>query len=187
MADVITSIRELQAADILRIVGYMTGFDDRYDRLLRRGADAVAANGDKAAASLAAMLEIPPAKRDYTNIILENDRHAIGHAVLVKIVPSETAVMHFHIWRGSMAGKNLGEMLAIARPLATAALRHFFSLYNLKMIIGEPAAKNPLPNRVLNSMGLQPIKTYETYVGPLGGTIFANRYEIPRGFFPDLA
>ena len=147
------SIRPLYKDDIESIVQYW--FDSDRMFLTKLGVD-LSKFGSRE--SFAQMLEqvcetpIEQAKLYYCVWLV--DEKPMGYACLRDIVHHKIAHMHLHIWDKINRGKSLGGSL-----FALSAVE-FYRLFNLKMILCEPMASNPAPNRLLKKIGFEKWRTY---------------------------
>jgi RimJ/RimL family protein N-acetyltransferase len=102
------------------------------------------------------------------------DGQTIGHSSLKNIVLSESGSMHLHMWRADLRGKGYGPRLFCLSAL------DFYERFNLKRIICEPKADNPMANRLLQGIGFPLILTHVAAGSELGFVCELNRYEIVR-------
>jgi RimJ/RimL family protein N-acetyltransferase len=102
------------------------------------------------------------------------DGKAIGHSSLKDIVPGEFGSIHLHIWRASLRGKGYGPRLFCLSAL------DFYERFNLKRIICEPKADNPMANRMLEKIGFPLVLTHVAASSELSVVCELNRYEILR-------
>src|SRR4030095_9991834 len=75
------------------------------------------------------------------------DGKTIGHSSLKDIVPGDFGSIHLHMWRANLRGKGYGPRLFCLSAL------DFYERFNLKRIICEPKADNPMANRMLKKIG----------------------------------
>jgi RimJ/RimL family protein N-acetyltransferase len=99
----------------------------------------------------------------------------IGHSSLKDIVPGEFGSIHLHMWRADLRGKGYGPRLFCLSAL------DFYERFNLKRIICEPKADNPMANRMLKKIGFPLVLTHVAAGSELGVVCELNRYEILRG------
>ena len=78
------------------------------------------------------------------------------------------------MWRADLRGKGYGPRLFCLSAL------DFYKRFNLKRIICEPKADNPLANRMLKRIGFPLVLTHVATGSELGFVCELNRYEIPR-------
>src|SRR5262245_29350181 len=102
------------------------------------------------------------------------DGKTIGHSSLKDIVPGESGSMHLHMWRSDLRGKGYGPRLFCLSAL------DFYERFNLKRIICEPKADNPMANRMLKKLGFPLVLTHVARSSELSVLCELNRYEILR-------
>jgi len=98
----------------------------------------------------------------------------IGHSSLKDIVPRECGSMHLHMWRADLRGRGYGPRLFCLSAL------DFYERFNLKRIICEPKADNPMANRLLQKLGFPLILTHVAAGSELSVVCELNRYDILR-------
>ena len=102
------------------------------------------------------------------------DGKAIGHSSLKDIVPGDSGSIHLHMWRADLRGKGYGPRLFCLSAL------DFYERFNLKRIICEPKADNPMANRMLKKIGFPLVLTHVAASSELSVVCELNRYEILR-------
>ena len=102
------------------------------------------------------------------------DDKTIGHSSLKDIVPGEFGSMHLHMWRADLRGRGYGPRLFCLSAL------DFYERFNLKRIICEPKADNPIANRLLQKIGFPLVLTHVAASSELAFVCELNRYEILR-------
>ena len=102
------------------------------------------------------------------------DGKTIGHSSLKDIVPVEFGSIHLHTWRADLRGKGYGPRLFCLSAL------DFYERFNLKQIICEPKADNPMANRMLQRIGFPLVFTHVAAGSELSVVCELNRYEILR-------
>ena len=100
------------------------------------------------------------------------DDKTIGHSSLKDIVPGEFGSIHLHMWRADLRGKGYGPLLFCLSAL------DFYQRFDLKRIICEPKADNPLANRMLQRIGFPLVLTHVAAGSELAFVCELNRYEI---------
>lgn len=110
-------------------------------------------------------------KKSYCLIWLV-DGKAIGHSNVNKIIFGKEAFMHLHIWVNGIRKKGMGTILV------KMGLSLFFKNMELKKIYCEPYALNPAPNKVLEKVGFEFVKTYVTMPGWLNFEQPVNLWEL---------
>jgi RimJ/RimL family protein N-acetyltransferase len=102
------------------------------------------------------------------------DGQTIGHSSLKNIVPGESGSIHLHIWRAELRGRGYGPRLFCLSAL------DFYERFNLKRMICEPKANNPMANRMLQKLGFPLVLTHVAAGSELAVVCELNRYEILR-------
>ena len=149
------SIRPLMAVDISLIVNYWFGKSD--DELMQMGVDKQKLSSrenfqESLKDSLAAALD----KTKSFYMIWLIDGKAIGYSSLKDIEQGEIATMHLHVWDSEHRGKGYGATL-----FSISAIE-FYKIFKLKLILCEPKASNPTPNKMLTKIGF---KQWRSFVG----------------------
>jgi [ribosomal protein S5]-alanine N-acetyltransferase len=105
----------------------------------------------------------------------------IGHSNINKIVPSQEAYMHLHLWEADKRQKGMGlKLLKMTLPF-------YFNSFKLKELFCEPYAKNPAPNRTLEKLGFDFIKYYDTTPGWINLHQTVNRWRLTKEKFDQLS
>ncbi len=117
-----------------------------------------------------------PSLRRFSYVGWEYDGDLIGHSNINNISYGEYANIHLHIWDTSFREKGLGAWFF------KRSIDFFFRAFELKKILCEPHSENPAPNRLLQKLGMQPLRKYWTTPGMLNFEQFVNRYEIIAPF-----
>ena len=87
------------------------------------------------------------------------DNKPVGHSNINKIIFSVEANLHLHVWKADNRKKGIGfELIKMSLP-------YYFDNFQLKNLYCEPYALNPAPNKVLQKLGFEFIKQYETTPG----------------------
>jgi RimJ/RimL family protein N-acetyltransferase len=102
------------------------------------------------------------------------DGKTIGHSSLKDIVRGDFGSIHLHMWRADLRGKGYGPRLFCLSAL------DFYERFNLKRIICEPKADNPMANRMLKKIGFPLVLTHVAASSELSVVCQLNRYEILR-------
>ena len=123
---------------------------------------------------LAAMIVAPLDRVRSFVIAWWADGKAIGHSSLKDIVPGDFGSIHLHMWRADLRGKGYGPRLFCLSAL------DFYKRFNLKRIICEPKADNPMANRMLKKIGFPLVLTHVAASSELSVVCELNRYEILR-------
>ena len=102
------------------------------------------------------------------------DGKAIGHSSLKDIMPGDFGSIHLHMWRADLRGKGYGPRLFCLSVL------DFYGRFNLKRIICEPKADNPMANHMLKKIGFPLVLTHVAASSELSVVCELNRYDIRR-------
>ncbi len=165
------STRELQASDIEKIVDYFVNSDEEF--LKEMGADKSKLPQKKEwLEKLNLEFQKPYSKKEFYYIIWLLDDEAIGHTNVNNIEFKESAKMHLHLWKNDHRKAGLGyEFLKLSIP-------YFFKNLGLKKLVCEPYSENKAPNRVLEKLGFELVRTYETTPGWINFKQVVNRFEL---------
>ena len=123
---------------------------------------------------LNAMIEAPPDRFSSFVHAWCIDGITVGHSSLKDIVPGDFGSMHLHMWRTDLRGKGYGPRLFCLSAL------DFYQRFNLKRIICEPKADNPMANRMLKKVGFPLILTHVAASSEISVVCELNRYDILR-------
>lgn len=115
-------------------------------------------------------------RRQFYFIGWEYNGALIGHSNINKISFGSHASIHLHIWQQDYRERGLGVWFF------KHSVDFFFKAFELSKIICEPYAENRAPNRVLQKLGLVPLRKYLTTPGLMNFEQFVNRYEITASF-----
>ena len=170
------TVSELSEAEIPKIIQYWLNAEP--DFLKNMGVDlAKMPSASEWEQSLMEQLsQSIPDKKSYC-IIWQVDGQAVGHSNINKIQLGKEAFMHLHLWRSDIRQKGLGE------ALVKMTLPFFFQNYALETLYCEPYALNPAPNKTLEKVGFQFVKTYITTPGWLNFEQPVNLWELTRERF----
>ena len=168
-----TEVRELIKSDIVKIVDYFISADS--DFLKGMGADkGKLPRRDKWIQSIQSELEKPYVEKGYHYMIWLLDEEPVGHSNINNISFGSSARMHLHLWKNGMRKSGLGmNFLKMTIP-------QYFEKFELKKLICEPYSENIAPNRTLQKLGFDLIRTYETTPGSINFRQLVNRYELRR-------
>lgn len=152
------SVREMQQKDIESIADYFLNADSAF--LINMGVDlAKVPAKDEWLKMLSEQLTQPyEEKRSYC-IIWQADDKPIGHSNVNKIIFGEEAYMHLHIWIPDVKKKGIGT------ELVKKTIPYFFKNLKLKKLFCEPNAFNTAPNKTLEKVGFDFVKTHVTIPG----------------------
>lgn len=100
------------------------------------------------------------------------DNRPIGHSNINKIKFGQEAYMHLHLWYGKTREKGMDT------SFLTMTLPYYFETFKLKTLYCEPSAANSGPNKTLEKVGFDFIKTYETTRGWINFQRSVNRWSL---------
>lgn len=119
-------------------------------------------------------LQIPVAERTAHSYAIVINQRTVGLAIVKKIKFGEEADLHAHIFQAENRRQGLGSQVFFE------VVRRAFTTFHLKKINCDPTASNPAPNKLLQKMGLQPLRTIETPAEGILRQRIANHYEITK-------
>lgn len=112
-------------------------------------------------------------KKFFYIIWLVNDK-AVGHSNINKILFGDEAYMHLHMWHKQTRQKGMGfEFLKLTLP-------YYFDTFNLQNLFCEPAASNTAPNKTLEKLGFDFVKSYDTIPGWINSYQPVNRWVLTK-------
>ncbi|MEO9966443.1 MAG: GNAT family protein [Reichenbachiella sp.] len=172
----ITSIREMNASDVDRIVDYFMNADADY--LSGMGADKskLPARTDWIR-SIKDELDKPFEEKSLYYVIWQVDGEAIGHSNINNITFGKEAFMHLHIWEKK--NRRFGNGLDLVR----LSIPKYFQHFELETLRCEPYAFNPAPVKVLETAGFEYKNTYETTPSIICSPQQVKRYEMSKSQF----
>jgi len=167
------SVRELQLADIEKVVDYFVHADTEF--LKGMGADKSKLPEKKEWMEIL-KLEIKKsyAQKEFYYIIWLADKQPIGHSNVNNIAFKKSATIHLHLWEKDNRKNGLG--LALLK----LTIPYFFENLRLEKLICEPYAKNVAPNKTLKKLRFKLVRTYETIPGSINFRQTVNRYELTK-------
>lgn len=146
------SIRPLKEEDISSILSYW--FDKSDEDLIQMGVNKPKlGTRESFSQSLKSSLNTPLESAKYFYMIWLIDDQAVGYSSLKDIEMGELATMHLHIWSSEFRGKGYGAELFCMSAV------EFYKMFKLKLILSEPKAANPTPNKMLLKIGFKPWRT----------------------------
>lgn len=167
------TVRPLRSEDFEGFIAYFTGVSkgdaERMGLAIDRVPSAAQLRSD-----LETMITAPVDRLRSFVLAWCVDDQTIGHSSLKDIVPGDFGSMHLHMWRADLRGKGYGPRLFCLSALV------FYERFNLKTIICEPKADNPIPNRLLQKIGFPLVLTHVGASSDLAFVCELNRYEIVR-------
>lgn len=163
------SVKQLEVSDFENIVDYFLKCSD--DFLLSMGVDVSKLPSREAWLNILASDFYQPAeKKSFYYIIWLMNNEPIGHSNINKIVFGEEAYMHLHLWQKNIRQKGLGlDLLKLTLP-------YYFQTFKLKTLYCEPSAANAAPNKTLEKLGFDFIKSYDTIPGWINTYQTVNRW-----------
>ncbi len=170
------NVRELQLSDIEKIVDYFVKADT--ELLMRMGADkGKLPKREEWIKKLEIEYNTPFKEKEFYYIVWLIDSLPVGHSNINKINFGKDATMHLHLWKNEKRKKGLGlSFLKLTIP-------YFFKYFELEKLICEPYSENIAPNRVLEKLGFEFVRTYETTPGWINFYQKVNRYELNQEKF----
>jgi len=152
------SVREIQSPDIDLITDYWLGANPAFLEGMGVDRSKMPSREQWQEMLMAQLGQAYPEKQSYCTI-WELDGVAVGHCNVNKIVFGEEAYMHLHMWQPSAREKGLGT------AFVQLSLPYFFRNLALQRIYCEPYALNPAPNKTLEKLGFQLLKSVVTTPG----------------------
>jgi RimJ/RimL family protein N-acetyltransferase len=167
------NVREIERNDIEKIVDYFVNADAEF--LKEMGADkSRLPKREEWIEKLESEFKKIPKEKEFYYIIWLIDEEPIGHSNINKIEFGNIATMHLHLWRNDKRKNGLGfDFLKRTIP-------YYFKNFELETLICEPYSENIAPNRVLQKLGFQLIRTYDTTPGWINFHQTVNRYELKK-------
>jgi RimJ/RimL family protein N-acetyltransferase len=180
MAEPLLSVREIEASDIERLIDYWLTADPDY--LVGLGVDlAKMPSREQWRGMLSRQLDLPYREKPAYCIIWELDGEPVGHSNLNPVRYGEDANMHLHLWRGASRQKGLGT------AFVRLTLPFYFHNFELQRLYCEPYALNPAPNRTMEKLGFEFVRTYTTVPGSINFEQPVNRWVLERAQFLALS
>ena len=179
MAQVKLSVRQLEVSDFENIVDYFLKSNDNF--LLSMGVDISKLPSREAWLNiLMSDFYLPAEKKSFYYIIWLMNNEPVGHSNINKIVLGEEAYMHLHLWQTEARKKGLGlDFLKLTLP-------YYFHTFKLKILYCEPSAVNAAPNKTLEKLGFDFIKSYDTIPGWINAYQTVNRWCLTEEKFKSL-
>lgn len=116
----------------------------------------------------------PMHRRQFYYLLWRLGDTPIGHSNINKIVYSDHAYMHLHLW--DHRNRKSGNGMYFIR----SCINKFFETFELKQLFCEPYALNMAPNRTLAKTGFEFVKQYETTPGWINFHQKVNRWALSR-------
>ncbi|WP_394747267.1 GNAT family N-acetyltransferase [Spongiimicrobium salis] len=166
-------IREMQPQDIPHIVSYWNTMT--HEQLESMGVPKEALERYiHLGPFLKKQLQLPYSKKEALFMIGLLDKEPYGHCYVNSIEFGEEAHMHLHVWNSDRRQKGLG------REMVQRAIPHFFKKLQLKILICEPYALNPAPNKTLDRLGFEFKKGYKNTPSGWNFELQLNRWELKK-------
>jgi RimJ/RimL family protein N-acetyltransferase len=173
------SVREIQERDVESLVQYWLTADSAFLRGMGADPDKLPEKGPLTEMLSAQLGQSYQEKQAYC-IIWLSDEKAIGHSNVNKIQYGSEAYMHLHLWNTDTRQKGMGT------ALVRMTLPYFFENLKLETLYCEPYAHNPAPNKTLEKIGFQFVKSYVTTPGWINFEQEVNRWELSKEQFSRL-
>ncbi|HET9057838.1 MAG TPA: GNAT family protein [Chitinophagaceae bacterium] len=174
------SVRHLQFDDHEKIVDYF--LNSEKDFLIGMGVDInKLPQRQEWLTILTSNYELEIDKKNFFYIIWLLDNKPVGHSNINKIVFAKEAFMHLHMWDKHIRKKGLGvEFLRMTLP-------YYFDIFKLETLFCEPFALNIAPNKTLEKLGFEFVKTYDTIPGWINSYQSVNRWVLTKEKFNYLS
>lgn len=165
------SVREIQEKDIELISQYWQNADEAFLKGMGADKNKLPSPAEFTEMMLAQIVAPIAEKKSYC-IIWEFDGKAVGHSNVNKIIFGEEAYMHLHLWNADLRKQGLGfQFIKMAIP-------YFFEKLELKKLYCEPYALNPAPNKTMQKIGFEFVRSYITIPGYINFEQEVNLWEL---------
>ena len=170
------SVRNLEIEDHEKIVNYFLNSDKDY--LISLGVDISKLPARQEwLDTLNSNFSLSVDKKISFYIIWLLDGKPVGHSNINKIIFANEAYMHLHVWHKQLRQKGIGvEFLKLTIP-------YYFNTFKLENLFCEPAASNAAPNRSLEKLGFNLVKSYDTIPGRITSYQTVNRWGLTKAKF----
>jgi RimJ/RimL family protein N-acetyltransferase len=170
------SVRHLEINDHENIVDYFLNSDKNF--LISLGVDtSKLPTKQEWLDILSSNFELSIYQKKFFYIIWLMDSKPVGHSNINKIVFANEAYMHLHMWHKQARQKGIGvEFLKLTLP-------YYFDIFKLENLFCEPAASNVAPNKTLEKLGFDFVKSYETIPGWINSYQTVNRWVLTKAKF----
>jgi len=166
-------VRELESRDIELLADYWMLSDPNHLEAMGVDLSKIPLREDLVT-NLRSQLDYSVEKKQSYALIWELNGKQIGHTNVNQIVFGKQAYMHLHLWNSAKRQKGLGVVLV------QKSLPYFFEQLNLKTLYCEPYTLNPAPNKILEKMGFEFVKTHVTVPGTLNFEQEVNLWKLTR-------
>ncbi len=173
------TVRELTEPDIALISNYWLNADPEFLTGMGVDLNKMPSREQWQNALLEQLSQAIPDKKSYC-IIWQLNGLAVGHSNINKIAFGQEAYMHLHLWQADIRQKGIGV------DLVKMTLPYFFENYQLHTLYCEPYALNPAPNKTLEKIGFQFVKTHVTTPGWLNFEQSVNLWALSRDRFQQI-
>lgn len=172
-------VRELTEQDIPAICHYWSDSTDEH--LLAMGVDlSKVPTSEDLTRMLQEQISLPHSEKSSLCMVWFYNETPIGHSNVNKITFGESAFVHLHIWTSSFRKKGLGAQFV------TLSIPYFFQLLELETLYCEPFSENPAPNKTMEKLGFEFVKTYITIPGSINVEQQVNQWMLTRKKFEQL-
>ena len=173
------SVRHLEIGDHESIVDYFLNSDK--DFLISMGIDTSKLPTRQEWLDILNLnFELSIYKKNFFYIIWLLDSKPVGRSNINKIIFAKEAYMHLHMWHNKIRKKGIGtEFLKIT-------IQYYFDTFKLENIFCEPSASNVAPNKTLEKLGFDFVKSYETIPGWINSYQTVNRWVLTKEKFISL-
>lgn len=166
-------IREMKSGDQYRVIDYFLNADIEF--LDGMGVERGKLPDRETWSSLISEdLRQPLKKRQFYYLLWEFNGEPVGHSNINKIIFGQEAYMHLHLWEPELRKAGLGQWFV------SECIIKYFEKFNLEVLLCEPYAQNPGPNKTLEKMGFSLVKTYDTVPGWINYHQTVNRWVLTR-------
>jgi len=174
-----SSVREMKESDIKYIVDYFVDADPGYLKSMGADKDKLP-NRTEWIAKLKGELNKPIKEKEFYYIIWQIEGEPFGHSNINNIEYGKNATMHLHIWKSEKrrSGNGLGFL--------KKTIPFYFENFEIEKLICEPYALNHAPTKVLEKVGFEFIKEYDTTPGRISFFQPVKRYEMSRERFNEI-
>ena len=174
-----SSVREMKESDIKFVVDYFVDADPEYLRGM--GADKnKLPNRTDWITKLKEDLNKPIKEKEFYYIIWQIKYYQCRLLDNVNIEYGKNATMHLHIWKSEKRRSGNGlDFLKKTIPF-------YFENFKVEKLICEPYALNHAPTKVLEKVGFEFIKEYDTTPGWISFFQPVKRYEMSRDRFNEI-
>ena len=167
------SIREMNSDDLEIFINYWLNATPEF--LTKMGVDvSKRPNREQLYELVTSQFKVPvESKKNYFLTWLINNE-PVGCSNINQIELGKQAFIHLHLWETENRQKGLGfEFIKMSIP-------YYFDSFNLQYLFCEPYALNLAPNRTVEKLGFQLMKTYTTTPGASNFEQLVNQWRISK-------